>query len=102
MHAHVQYPCTAADPVSAAAGVGCKDKFVAEQRSAMADDVDGDPVFLASSNFMMRRTTEQNPGLVFRDIKDFSVSSVPPYSPGTEPLYNFNATVFQLFVSMYF
>jgi peptide chain release factor 3 len=46
-------------------------KFVAEQRSAMADDVDGDPVFLASSNFMMRRTTEQNPGLVFRDIKDF-------------------------------
>jgi peptide chain release factor 3 len=47
------------------------EKFVAEQRSAMADDVDGDPVFLASSAFMMRRTTEQNPGLVFRDIKDF-------------------------------
>ncbi len=37
----------------------------------MADDVDGDPVFLATSNFMMRRTAELNPGLTFRDIKDF-------------------------------
>jgi peptide chain release factor 3 len=37
----------------------------------MADDVDGDPVYLASSNFMMRRTAEQNTGLTFRDIKDF-------------------------------
>jgi peptide chain release factor 3 len=36
----------------------------------MADDVDGDPVFLATSNFMMRRTAEQNPELTFRDIKD--------------------------------
>jgi peptide chain release factor 3 len=36
----------------------------------MADDVDGDPVFLATSAFMMRRTTEQNAALVFRDIKD--------------------------------
>ena len=36
----------------------------------MADDVDGDPVFLATSAFMMRRTAELNPGLTFRDIKD--------------------------------
>jgi peptide chain release factor 3 len=47
------------------------DRFVAGQRSAMADDVDGDPVFLASSAFMLRRTMELHPGLVFRDIKDF-------------------------------
>jgi peptide chain release factor 3 len=47
------------------------EKFCADQRSSMADDVDGDPVYLASSNFMMRRTAEQNPGLTFRDIKDF-------------------------------
>ena len=40
--------------------------------------------------------------LDFRDIKDFSVSSVPPISPGAEPLYQFNANVFQVFVSMYF
>ncbi len=45
-------------------------KFVQDQRTAMADDVDGDPVFLASSAFMMRRTTEQNAELTFRDIKD--------------------------------
>jgi peptide chain release factor 3 len=46
------------------------DKFAADQRAAMADDVDGDPVFLATSPFMMRRTMELNPALVFRDIKD--------------------------------
>jgi peptide chain release factor 3 len=49
-------------------------KFVADNRTAMADDVDGDPVFLASSAFMMRRTADLNPGLVFRDIKDFKAS----------------------------
>ena len=45
-------------------------RFVADQRTAMADDVDGDPVFLATSAFMLRRTSEQNAALVFRDIKD--------------------------------
>ena len=44
--------------------------FVQNQRTAVADDVDGDPVFLATSAFMLRRTVEQNGGLVFRDIKD--------------------------------
>ncbi len=43
--------------------------FVAANRSAIADDVDGDPVFLASSAFMMRRTAEQNAALAFHDIK---------------------------------
>ncbi len=47
------------------------EKFVTEQRSAIADDVDGDPVLLATSAFMMRRTEGLNPGLTFRDIKDF-------------------------------
>jgi peptide chain release factor 3 len=45
-------------------------KFIAENRTAMADDVDGDPVFLATSAFMMRRAEEQSPALTFRDIKD--------------------------------
>jgi len=49
---------------------GLLERFVAEQRTGMADDVDGDPVFLASSAFMLRRTEEGHPGLVFRDIKD--------------------------------
>ena len=43
--------------------------FVASNRTAMADDLDGDPVFLASSAFMMRRTSEMNPDLRFVDIK---------------------------------
>jgi hypothetical protein len=38
----------------------------------------------------------------FRDIKDFGVTSVPPYAPGSEPLYQFSATVYQIYVSMYF
>jgi hypothetical protein len=40
--------------------------------------------------------------LDFTDIKDYGVSSVPPYQPGSEPLYHFDATVFQLFMSMFF
>jgi peptide chain release factor 3 len=47
------------------------EKFSQNNRANMADDVDGDPVYLASSAFMMRRTAELNPTLTFRDIKDF-------------------------------
>ncbi len=35
----------------------------------------------------------------FRNIKDYGL---PQYPPGTEPLYNFNATVFQVYMSMFF
>ena len=42
----------------------------------MADDVDGDPVFLATSAFMMRRMAELNPALTFRDIKDVRAEKV--------------------------
>jgi peptide chain release factor 3 len=45
-------------------------KFVAAQRTSMADDVDGDPVHLATSAYTMRRAMETNPDLTFRDIKD--------------------------------
>ncbi len=51
-------------------------RFIAENRNAMADDVDGDPVFLATSAFMMRRAGELNPALVFRDIKDHRAERV--------------------------
>jgi Protein of unknown function (DUF3570) len=40
--------------------------------------------------------------LDFRNIKDFSLASVPSYAPGSEPLYQFNAMVYQVFLSMYF
>ena len=43
--------------------------FIASNRSAIADDVDGDPVFLATSAFMLRRTSEITPELAFYDIK---------------------------------
>ncbi len=49
------------------------DSFAASQRTSMADDVDGDPVFLATSAFTLRRTTEQNAAITFRDIKDHVV-----------------------------
>ena len=52
------------------------DRFVADQRTGMADDVDGDPVFLASSAFMLRRTQEGHPGLRFQDIKDVRAGAV--------------------------
>ncbi len=49
---------------------GAVERFCQAQRTAMADDVDGDPVFLASSTFSLRRVAEANEGLTFRDIKD--------------------------------
>jgi len=50
--------------------------FIAQNRGAIADDVDGDPVFLASSAFMMRRAGELNPAVAFRDIKDVQTEKV--------------------------
>ena len=44
--------------------------FIARERSAIAEDIDGDPVFLATSAFMLRRTAEHAPDLAFRDLKD--------------------------------
>jgi hypothetical protein len=35
----------------------------------------------------------------FRNIKDFGL---PQYQPGSEPLYQFNATVYQVYISMFF
>ncbi len=46
------------------------DRFLAEQRGSIANDLDGDPVYLATSAFMMRRTAELAPAITFRDIKD--------------------------------
>lgn len=50
------------------------EKFAQVNRTNMADDVDGDPVYLATSNFMMGRTAELAPTLTFKDIKDFKAS----------------------------
>ncbi len=50
------------------------DRFLAANRTAVADDLDGDPVFLASSEFMLRRTMELSPGVTFRDVKDATLA----------------------------
>jgi peptide chain release factor 3 len=47
------------------------DKFVSSHGSSMANDLDGDPVFMASSPFSLRYEAERAPGLVFSDIKDY-------------------------------
>ncbi|MCK0195398.1 peptide chain release factor 3 [Ancylobacter sp. 6x-1] len=46
------------------------DEFATANRSGMAEDLDGDPVFLASSAFMIGYTGDRWPGIVFTDIKD--------------------------------
>lgn len=58
---------------------GARDKieaFVLANRNAIADDLVGDPVFLATSSFMMKRTEEQNPDIHFHDIKQIGVNVV--------------------------
>ncbi|MDP3693089.1 peptide chain release factor 3 [Bradyrhizobium sp.] len=44
--------------------------FVAANNSGVADDVDGDPVFLAKNEFYLGYTKERAEGIVFSSIKD--------------------------------
>jgi peptide chain release factor 3 len=46
------------------------DTFINAKTFSMASDLDGDPVFLAKSNFDLDYTRERAPGVVFSDIKD--------------------------------
>ena len=39
-------------------------------RSAIAEDLDGDVVFLARNQFYLDYTREQAPGIAFTDVKD--------------------------------
>ena len=45
-------------------------KFVNDNRLGIADDLDGDPVFLARNEFYLGYTRDRSPGVVFTDIKD--------------------------------
>ena len=47
------------------------DKFVAAYPSSMAADLDGAPVFMASSAFNLRYEQERWPQIAFSDIKDY-------------------------------
>jgi peptide chain release factor 3 len=44
--------------------------FVKNNGSSVADDLDGDPVFLARNQFNLDYTRERAPGIAFTDIKD--------------------------------
>jgi peptide chain release factor 3 len=46
------------------------DTFVAANNSGVADDVDGDPVFLAKNQFYLDYTRERAAGIVFSSVKD--------------------------------
>jgi len=46
------------------------DQFAAAYASAMAEDFDGDLVFLARNSFDLEYTGEHNPGIAFSDVKD--------------------------------
>ena len=54
----------------AAADSKTLDRFVAAYRSAIAEDFDGDLVFLARRAFDLEYTGEQNPAISFTDVKD--------------------------------
>jgi peptide chain release factor 3 len=47
------------------------DKFVAAYPSSIAADLDGAPVFLATSAFNLRYDQERWPKIVFADVKDY-------------------------------
>jgi peptide chain release factor 3 len=46
------------------------DAFMTKHMFSMADDLDGDPVFLAKSAFDLRYTGERAPAIRFTDVKD--------------------------------
>jgi peptide chain release factor 3 len=46
------------------------DKFVNSYRSAIAEDLDGDLVFLARNDFNLDYTGQQSPGIEFTNVKD--------------------------------
>ncbi|SHO59806.1 peptide chain release factor 3 [Pseudoxanthobacter soli DSM 19599] len=49
------------------------EKFVEAQRSAIADDLDGAPVFMATSAFSLKYEQERAPQIVFSEVKDYQV-----------------------------
>ncbi len=44
--------------------------FTANNRLSIAEDLDGDPVFLAANQFRLDYAAERAPGIRFTDIKD--------------------------------
>jgi peptide chain release factor 3 len=47
------------------------EKFLAAYPSSLASDLDGAPVFMASSAFNLRYEQERWPKIAFADVKDY-------------------------------
>ena len=45
-------------------------KFIADNGLSIADDLDGDPVYLARNEFYLGYTKDRAPGIKFTDVKD--------------------------------
>jgi peptide chain release factor 3 len=45
-------------------------KFISDNGLSIADDLDGDPVYLARNDFYLGYTRDRSPGIVFTDVKD--------------------------------
>jgi peptide chain release factor 3 len=58
------------DKVDAKEAAKAFETFVKNNSSSIADDLDGDPVFLARNQFNLDYTRERVPGIAFTDIKD--------------------------------
>jgi peptide chain release factor 3 len=49
--------------------------FIKNNGSGIADDLDGDPVFMAKNQFYLDYTRERAPGIVFTDVKDVKAAT---------------------------
>ena len=67
-----QAPCDVARWMSAS-DPKVLDAFAAKNRSKIAQDQDGDLVYLAESQFSLRWAAERNPEITFTDVKTMRV-----------------------------
>jgi peptide chain release factor 3 len=51
------------------------DQFAEANRSGVAEDLDGDLVYLARSQFYLDYTRERAPGVIFTDVKDVKATA---------------------------
>ncbi len=51
------------------------EKLVAAERAAIAEDLDGDPVFLATSQINLRLAGERHPGVRFIETKQYAMAA---------------------------
>jgi peptide chain release factor 3 len=54
------------------------ERFISTHRSAMANDLDGAPVFLAESGFLLNYEIERWPKIKFKDVKDYQQIVLSP------------------------